>query len=389
MGSKEIDQPTNNPQLRRGEGLITKNNTEQWPQAQQRPSVGAVVVNYNDEKRILKTLSALFNQDYPLQHVIVVDNGSADGSPSKIREHFPAATLIELGHNLGLSTARNRGLNALTTDLALLLDSDVYAQVDCLSLLVSAQQQEQAVLVCPRIRLFPERDTVQAEGAEIHFIGTMALRHAYLAVDQISPLRTEVNACIGACMLVDRQAVLTEGGFDELYFFYFEDLEFSLRLKAMGHKIVCEPAAQVVHDRGKGTVGLSFRGTEQYPQRRVYLVMRHRLLTLFIHFQGRTLFTLFPVLLLYEVATLSVALFQGWFRQCLSAYVWLFENRATIIQRRQVMQQRRVCSDAAILTGGPLPFAPGFIRSPVAKFAANLLSSVCDGYWRVVRRWIP
>ncbi len=353
------------------------------------PSVGVVVVNFNGEKRILQTLTALFEQDYPLQQIIVVDNGSEDGSPAKVRENFPTVTMLELGCNLGLPAARNRGLNCLATDLVLFLDSDVYLQVDCLSFLVSALQQEQAALVCPRIRLLPERDTVQAEGAEIHFIGTMTLRHAYLPAEQIPPSRAEVNACIGACMLVDRQAALTAGGFDELYFFYFEDLEFCFRLKSLGHKMICEPAAQALHERGQGTIGLSFRGTEKYPNRRVHLVTRHRLLTILIHFQNRTLIILFPILLLYELAGLSVALLHGWFTSCSKAYLWLLTNRSLIIQQRRSIQQRRTCSDKAILTGGPLPFAPGFIRSPAFRFAANTLSSVCDGYWRLVQRWIP
>lgn len=71
------------------------------------------------------------------------------------------------------------------------------------------------------------------DGAAPHFIGTLRLLGAN-APNGAPPAACEVAGCIGACMLLDRRRVLGVGGFNETYFFYFEDLEFSLRLRLMG-----------------------------------------------------------------------------------------------------------------------------------------------------------
>jgi GT2 family glycosyltransferase len=173
----------------------------------------------------------------------------------------------------------------------------------------------------------------------------------------MQPHPVEVGACIGACMLVDRDAVLDAGGFDERYVFYFEDLEFSLRMRALGHSILCVPEAIVHHDRGRGTPGLSYRGQGTYPHRRAYLTMRHRLLTMITHYRLRTLLILSPALALYEVATLALALKNGWIRPWMEAWLWQARNFADIRRQRRIMQARRQVPDRVLLSGGALPLA--------------------------------
>jgi GT2 family glycosyltransferase len=195
-----------------------------------------------------------------------------------------------------------------------------------------------------------------------------------------------VGASIGACNLVDRKRVLEAGGFDEIYFFYFEDLEIALRLRAAGHRIVCEPAALVFHDRGAGTPGLSFRGTGSYPERRIALSMRHRLLTILIHYQLRTLLLLLPALIVYELASLVLAVSRGWGGAWCRAWLWQFRNAGLIRERRRRARRARVRSDRELLCGGALPLAPGLTRARLAGSAIAILSRVLDVYWRLVRR---
>lgn len=353
-----------------------------------RPTVAAVVINHNGGDRILNTLAALGRQDYPLERIVVVDNGSTDGSIGRIKERFPDTVLVPLQQNLGLPAARNAGLAAIGAELALMLDYDVYPEVDCVRRLVEACQEESVVLVCPRIRLLPERDTVQAEGAAIHFLGTMILRNGYQPVSALPTTRAPVDGCIGACMLVNVAEVLRAGGFNELYFFYFEDLEFALRLRSMGYAMVCEPAATVFHDRGDATPDLSFRGSGAYPHRRACLTIRNHILTVLIHYRLRTLLLLSPVLLSYQLVVLGVALYRGWWQPWRQAMRFLWDQRRSIRRLRGDAQRRRRLNDRDILVGGALPLAPGFVRSAPAGFAVAVLSAVFNGYWRLVRRWI-
>jgi GT2 family glycosyltransferase len=352
------------------------------------PTVSAVVVSYNGGDRLLNTLQALHDQAVPLSAVIVVDNHSDDGTPRRIRERFPGVQVVDMGANVGLPAARNAGLRRAATDLVLMMDHDVYVDPECVERLVQRHRDDGAAVVCPRVRLVPERDVVQTDGAETHFVGTMVLRHAYRPAADLPTAATPVGACIGACMLLDRTRALAAGGFDEAYFFYFEDHEFGLRMRSLGHDVVCEPAAVVYHDRGAGTPGLAFRGRGAYPARRAYITIRNRVLTLLIHYRLRTLVVLAPTLVLYELASLALAVRQGHGRQWVRAWAWHVANAPAVWRRRRRVQRARTLRDRDLLVGGPLPLAPGLIRSRAVGAAVRLFSGALDAYWRVARRWI-
>jgi len=352
----------------------------------------AVVVNYNGGERIARTVRSLLALTHPPARIVVVDNASTDGSPARLRAEFPGVEILAMPVNAGLPAARNAGLRHVPSGPVLLLDGDVYPAGDAVERMQAALEEFGAAVACPRVLLYPELEVIQCDGASVHFIGTMGLRHADLPLDgrtamEMHPRTVEVGACIGACMVVDRDKVLSAGGFDERYFFYFEDLEFSLRMRALGHRLVCVPEAVVHHDRGRGTPGLSFRGEGSYPLRRAELTMRHRLLTIFTHFSARTILVLSPVLALYELASLALVLRNGWGRAWAAAWVWQFRNAGEIRRQRRAMQQRRRRRDRDLLEGGPLPLARGVLGSrPAAAVAA--LSFLLNGYWRLVRRMI-
>jgi hypothetical protein len=352
------------------------------------PSVSVVVVSYNGGERTLEVLRALQNQVTPLAGVLVVDNGSTDGSQERIRTEFPSVGLMQLEENRGLPAARNAGLREATTDLVLLLDHDVYVDPLCIARMLDLYRDRRPAVICPRVRLHPERNLIQTDGAEAHFIGTMALRRAGWSEAGSPDAPESVPACIGACMLVQRRLVLEAGGFDELFFFYFEDHEFCLRLRSLGHEILCEPRAVVYHEPGAGTPELSFRGRGAYPARRLYFTVRHRLLTILIHYNWRTLLVLAPALGLYEVAGGALAVATGHGRQWGSAWTWAFANAGAIRGRRRRMQRARQVRDRDLLSGGPLPLTPGLLDNGAARAAADLLSTILQGYWHLTRRWV-
>ena len=352
------------------------------------PPVTVVVVSYNGGERTLRVLRALENQTTPLAAVLVVDNGSTDGTQARIRQEFPAVELMQMAENRGLPAARNAGLGQATTDLVLLLDHDVYVDSECLARMLELYRERQPAVICPRVRLDPERHVIQTDGAAAHFIGTMTLRRAGSDDASWPELPGPVPACIGACMLVQRRLVLEAGGFDELFFFYFEDHEFCLRLRSLGHEILWEPRAVVYHERGAGTPGLSFRGRGAYPGRRLYFTVRHRLVTILVHYNWRTLLVLAPALGLYEVAGGALAAATGHGRQWANAWTWAFTNVGAIRERRRRMQRTRRVRDRDLLSGGPLPLAPGLLANGAARSAADVLSAIIEGYWHLTRRWV-
>jgi GT2 family glycosyltransferase len=338
------------------------------------PAVGAVVVNYNGGQRVLRVLQSLLESGSAFSDILVVDNSSDDGSVEQIRERFPTVRTVALETNVGLSVARNIGLRMLSTPLALLLDG--------------AYLKNQPAVVCPRIRLLPERHIVQADGASLHFLGTLSLRNAYRDASLTPPVSGFVDGAIGACLLLDRAKAIAAGGFDELYFFYFEDLEFALRLRLRGERFWCEAAAEVFHERAGGTPGLSFRGQGSYPKRRACFTMRNRLITIFVHYRWRTLLVLLPVLFLYELASLVQSARMGWIRQWGQAWSWQFRNFGILAARRRAARASRVLADRDVLTGGIPPLAPGLVNSRLERFLLAAFSATVNGYWRMTRRLI-
>jgi GT2 family glycosyltransferase len=352
-----------------------------------RPSVSAVVTHHESPATITRVLNALLRQDHALDSIIVVDNGSRQGL-DQLESSYPQVSLIRLPENTGLTHARNIGLSEVNSELVLVLDDDIYPAPGCVSQLVAAALETGAAVVCPRVVFDPDGSVIQCDGASIHFAGMLALNNKDAPLDSSRAAGRECGAFIGACILIKRQLLLDVGGFDEDYFFYLEDFELSYRLRGLGHAIWCEPGAVVFHERGRGTSDLSFRGEGTYPRRRAYYTLRHRWLTMALHYQLRSVLALFPALALYDLAAFLECIRRGWVPEWFKALWSLLCGMPGTLKRRKRWQSTRCTADADILVGGPLPFAAGFARSGFAACAVHALSVSLNHYWKWARRWL-
>jgi GT2 family glycosyltransferase len=352
------------------------------------PGITAVVITHNGGNRVIRCLQKLQQQTARPARTILVDSGSTDDTIARIKTDFPAISIHELGNNLGPGAARNAGLNLAETDLVLVVDDDIYLDESCLENLSMAMQAGGASVVCPRFVIYPEGEIVQFDGAAPHFVGTLILRHGYQPVGNLPLSAAAVDGCGSGCLLLQRTEILDAGSFSEAFFIYFEDLEFSYRLRSLGYRIICEPKAVAYHDLGRRHPGLSFRGGGSYPTLRAYLTVRNRLLTIFIHYRVRSLVVLSPALLLYEFAGAAILMVRGRLRQWGRAWLWMWQNKNDILRWRKQAQQGRAVSDRRLLHGGPLPLAPGFVDNRLAIATVALLSAFLNLYWRAFGRWI-
>ena len=348
--------------------------------------VTAIVVNFNGGHRTLNCIESLLLQTVPFDGVVVVDNGSSDGSVEKIAKKYPGVTVFQQRENLGLSKARNIGIRHAQSPLVLSIDSDMYLRPDALEKMLAAQVRTGAAVICPRVIFYPECTEIQCEGAEVHFTASFLLRNTGSRNLTEVPDPLLVGGAPGGCLLLDRATTLDAGGFNELFFFYHEDVEFSLRMRCLGHDILCVAAAIVDHDRGEGTPGLSFRGTGKYPARRAHLSMRNRLIVIFIYYRVRTIVILLPPLLLYEIGTLSLAAVRGWLREYLRAWSEIFGERREILGHRSVVQARRVRGDRQLFSADELTFGAGVMRRGPERMIAKTIVSLTGAYWRLTRR---
>ncbi len=211
--------------------------------------VTVVVLNWNGWRDTVACLESLRRLDV-LPRVIVVDNGSTDGSPDRIRAEAPWARLLELPANRGFSAGMNAGISAALADgpapeHVWVLNNDTLVEPSTLSRMVALADSDATIgIVGSRVVDADGSGRVQAlgGGAVNLWLGTTT---PYVALP--------ASACaslVGASMLLRRSFLHDVGGFDERYFFYLGDTDLSLRARRAGWRLAIAADATVVHRRG-------------------------------------------------------------------------------------------------------------------------------------------
>ena len=222
--------------------------------------MAAVVLGWNGRDDTLACLRSLRAVTYPDLAVVVVDNASVDGGPDAVAAEFPEVTLIRLDENRGFAGGVNVGVAAALesgADVVLLLNNDAAVEAGFLEPLVEAVEPGVGA-ACAQI--------LDADGSHIWYAGAAydprrghQGRHTGYGQPplppEVAPYETD-RACGGA-MLVPRSVVRLVGPLDESLFAYAEDVDWSLRARAAGLRIVVVPASVVRHRVSASTGGSS------------------------------------------------------------------------------------------------------------------------------------
>ena len=249
--------------------------------------VAAVIVNYESGSALVRCVDGLRSE--ATGGLVVVDNGSTDGSVDQVRDRFPEVEVLTTGRNLGYGAAANRGVAATGAAFVLVCNPDLEVGPGALATLAGAlSARPECAVVGPLIRTsggdrypsarqFPS--LVDAAGHAL--LGIFAPDNRFTRSYQQSHLNDvgvepqTVDWVSGACFLVRRSAFEQVGGFDEAYFMYLEEVDLCWRLGAAGWQVAYVPAAQVTHLQGVST--------ERHPYRMIF--EHHRSL---LRFAART-----------------------------------------------------------------------------------------------------
>ena len=207
------------------------------------PAPAVVVPNWNGRDWLAGCLDSLAAQTLAPAEVVVVDNGSTDGSLDLLAERAPAVRTIELGRNTGFAFAANRGIEAVGDELVALVNTDVVLAPDWLERMARA------------LEAHPEAASVASKMVDLHDPSVLYDTGDFLRRDGACEQRGRFerdggrfdeagevfSACAGAAVY-RRAAVLEAGGFDERLFAYLEDVELGLRLRLRGWTCRYEPA---------------------------------------------------------------------------------------------------------------------------------------------------
>jgi GT2 family glycosyltransferase len=238
-----------------------------------RPAV--YIPNFNGAGWIQRTLRSLQRQSRPVD-VVVVDNGSADGSVELVRSEFAEVTLVELGRNIGFGPALNLAVAEWPADPLILLNNDVECEPRFLEALLDGLgegvQSVAGVLVSER-----EPELIDSAGvvADETLMGFDYLHGEPLAAarDAAAPLGPT-----GGAALYRRDAFEAVGGFDERIFLYYEDLDLALRLAAGGARCRLAADARALHAYSASLGAASGRKYARTGWSRGYMLRRYGVL---------------------------------------------------------------------------------------------------------------
>jgi GT2 family glycosyltransferase len=222
------------------------------------PEISVVIPNWNGRTHLQRCLSSLRNQEFLEFEVIVVDNGSTDGSVEFVHLHFPEIKVIPLGENKGFSMAVNEGIKWAKGDYVLLLNNDVEADPQLLRQLheTIARLDEADFYAC-RMMNFKRRELIDGAGDGFPRKGkAFRIGHNAKYGPPFQRRKRVFGACAGAA-LYRKELFEKVGMFDEDFFAYHEDADWSFRANLMGYRCFYIPEAVVYH-MGSGTTG-SFR----------------------------------------------------------------------------------------------------------------------------------
>ncbi|MBN2457219.1 MAG: glycosyltransferase family 2 protein [Sedimentisphaerales bacterium] len=237
------------------------------------PKVSAVIVNWNSVDTTVDCLNSLKEIDYPNCEVIVVDNASPDDSADVIEKSFPEVTVLRSQKNLGWGGGTNLGLKhalANETKYIWLLNNDLVVEPDTLSKLVRvAEKGPDAALVSPVLYFYSTRSKIQHCGSIFDWKG-YSIRHLNNP-DETESVNKQDFWLWCTAILIKREVVETVGYFDEKYFIYFDDMDYSARAISIGYHHKLQPTAKVYHRSHSVDLG----GLQKAPLHYFYYMTRN------------------------------------------------------------------------------------------------------------------
>lgn len=241
--------------------------------------VAIIILIWNGKSDTLECLQSLSADTYAEKEIVVVDNGSTDKSAEAIRAAFPQVTILSNDRNLGFCAGNNVGIRYALEhgfDFIFLLNNDTTVEPNAVAELLAAAQAHPKLGVAA-----PVTHHEQGERA-VWFAGSRLDLRRGLAVHDNSrdPSRADppyrVPWITGCAMFVRAKAMKAAGGLDERYFLSWEDVDFSVRVAALGWELGVAPAARIYHKGGQASTRLLGNSRDYYD-------LRNRLLFLKTH----------------------------------------------------------------------------------------------------------
>jgi GT2 family glycosyltransferase len=351
--------------------------------------VGLILINYKDyaAQYLEACRDSLQLQTYPvgMMTVFIVDNSSSEASRRYLETVYPQARVLPrpdgnytAASNLGMRAAIADGCEYLVT-----VNMDTEMHPEWLAELVAAMETNpDAGIAQSKILLYPQNEAERAQprinslGNIIHFLG-FGFTDGYDQADREIIGYPEIPGYASGCSFIVRPAVVEKiGGYNEEFYMYHDDLEFSLKAKLAGYKIILAPRSVIFHK-------YEFKRSTKM----IYYMERNRYLTMLSFYPGKLLFLISLPALFMDIGMFFLSIFSGWFRSEMRIYGYFFHpsTYAKIKKERESLKQLRIVSFSRIARhfSGRITFQK--VDNPVLRYIVNPL---LDIYWQLIKKLI-
>ena len=238
----------------------------------ERVDVSVVIVNWNTRELLKDCLSSIFQSVRDISfEVLIVDNGSTDGSVEMARQEFPQVHVTANSENRGFGAANNQALRIMRGRYALLLNSDtVLTEKAVYELFTFMEVHPKAAMACGQLlnrdgskqhsfASFPNLITLMTNTPLLEYL--FPRRYPSKRYSYKEPI--EVDSGIGACLMVRKATMDQVGLFDERYFFFFEETDWAYAMHRAGWKVFYVPTALIYHLQGQ-SIGANVRSRIEF-----------------------------------------------------------------------------------------------------------------------------
>jgi GT2 family glycosyltransferase len=308
--------------------------------------VSVVIPTWNGRKLLAAALASLREQRFRDYEVLVVDNGSTDGTAAHVRAEHPEAELLELAENHGFAGAVNAGIGRARGEYVALLNNDMEPDPGWLAELVAALDGDpRAGSAASKLRMLREPGVLDGAGDVVTWYGATWRRgHGEPDRGQYDAPGVVASPCAGAA-LYRRRALEEVGGFDERFFAYLEDADWGLRAQLAGWPCLWVPTAVAYHLGGATSRRMGDLETE--------LIARNTLALVLKSFPAARLVVWSPLLVAYQAWVLGQAVGRGSWRAVLRGWSAAVRGLpATVRARAEVRRRTRAPGAlAGVVTG--------------------------------------
>jgi len=261
------------------------------------PKVSIIILNWNDLDYTVHCLESLGKITHPNYDIIVVDNGSKGNDAEILREKFKDYIhIIENDKNYGFAEGCNiamrYALENLSPDYILLLNNDTTVAPDFLAEMVKIAESDPLIGIAgPKIYFSDEPNKIQSVGAQIDWRKgqSFSVGHNEIDIGQFDKIR-EVDWVYGCALLIKRTTIKDIGLLDPAYFAYVEEVDWCVRCKKSGYKVVFIPKAKIWHKGHFAPDEMSSLPLYYMTRNRFLLMKKHARKSQFISFFIRFLF---------------------------------------------------------------------------------------------------